>query len=382
MGNIMGKLKYTYDEVKNYIENFDGYKLLDDTYINNSKKLKIRCPNNHIFEMNFGNFKQGKRCSICKGLKRYTYETIKYFIEIESNSGCKLISNNYTNYSQDLKIQCKCGKEFTTDFSHFLHQNKRQCNTCGNKLTGESKVYSYDYIKKKIENKGINLLTKFNQYKNIYQKLIGEVDGYKVVFLYNNLVNKNCMPEIFHKSNSHTIYNIKIWLTRNNKNFLIQSKTYNNAKEVLIWKCNICNRIWEANWDNILHGQECPICSSSKGEKKIDLLLQEKGFYYEHQYKFINCKNINELRFDFYIPSITLCIEYQGIQHYKPIDFAGRGKEWADEQFKEIQVRDQIKRDYCKINNINYLEIPYMDFDNIEQILEKELNNLKLKDVI
>ena len=35
---------------------------------------------------------------------------------------------------------------------------------------------------------------------------------------------------------------------------------------------------------------------------------------------------------------------------------------------------DKIKSDYCKNNNIKLVIIPYWDFDNIEQILTKELN--------
>lgn len=37
------------------------------------------------------------------------------------------------------------------------------------------------------------------------------------------------------------------------------------------------------------------------------------------------------------------------------------------------KVNDNIKRDYCKINKIKLLEIPYWEFDNIENILSKYL---------
>ena len=53
----------------------------------------------------------------------------KYFIEIESNSGCKLLSD-YVNCKEDIKIQCSCGKPFTTNFDSFKHKNKRICNEC------------------------------------------------------------------------------------------------------------------------------------------------------------------------------------------------------------------------------------------------------------
>ena len=39
------------------------------------------------------------------------------------------------------------------------------------------------------------------------------------------------------------------------------------------------------------------------------------------------------------------------------------------------KVKDTIKTIYCKENNIKLIRIPYWDFDNIEEILCKELLN-------
>ena len=41
-----------------------------------------------------------------------------------------------------------------------------------------------------------------------------------------------------------------------------------------------------------------------------------------------------------------------------------------NENLKNLQLRDQIKRDWTKNNNVPLLEIPYWDFNNIESILE------------
>ena len=79
--------------------------------------------------------------------------------------------------------------------------------------------------------------------------------------------------------------------------------------------------------------------------------------------------DINPLPFDFYLPQLNKCIEYDGGQHYFPVDFAGKGMEHAEEQFRKTQYRDKIKNDYCKNNGISLLRIPY--FKNVEE----ELNN-------
>ena len=63
-----------------------------------------------------------------------------------------------------------------------------------------------------------------------------------------------------------------------------------------------------------------------------------------------------------------MLIEFQGKQHYKPVSAYG-----GEEQFKVQQEHDKRKRQYAKDNNINLLEIAYWDFNNIEEILSREL---------
>lgn len=72
-----------------------------------------------------------------------------------------------------------------------------------------------------------------------------------------------------------------------------------------------------------------------------------------------------------------LLIEYQGIQHEKPIDFSGKGQDFSLKSFKLQQEHDKRKREYAKEHNINLLEIWYWDFDNIENILD---NTLEVKE--
>ncbi len=42
---------------------------------------------------------------------------------------------------------------------------------------------------------------------------------------------------------------------------------------------------------------------------------------FEQQKTFDGCKMKYLLRFDFYIPCLNIAIEYNGKQHYEPIDF-------------------------------------------------------------
>jgi len=57
---------------------------------------------------------------------------------------------------------------------------------------------------------------------------------------------------------------------------------------------------------------------------------------------------------DIYVPEIELAIEYQGQQHYEPIEFFG-----GEEGFRMTQARDNRKRALLKANNVQLLEWPY-----------------------
>lgn len=63
--------------------------------------------------------------------KKMSYEEVKNFIEIESNSGCILLSKTYNKMKDKLVIECpRCKKPFEASLSNFKYKAKRQCNKC------------------------------------------------------------------------------------------------------------------------------------------------------------------------------------------------------------------------------------------------------------
>ena len=66
---------------------------------------------------------------------------------------------------------------------------------------------------------------------------------------------------------------------------------------------------------------------------------------------------------------MNLVIEFDGIQHFKPVKLFGGEKE-----FEKTKIKDEIKSRYCLDNNINLIRISYLEdieerLSNIEKLI-------------
>jgi len=143
---------------------------------------------------------------------------------------------------------------------------------------------------------------------------------------------------------------------------------YKNAKTKVKIIC-LTHGIFEQEPGNHIQGQGCPICNDSIGEKEVRNFLISNDIKFIPQHTFENCKNKKILSFDFYLPDYNICIEYDGIQHFEPIEhFGGQ---------PELEIRkhlDKIKTDYCKNNNIKLIRIRYNEniLDNLNSHFQKK----------
>lgn len=128
---------------------------------------------------------------------------------------------------------------------------------------------------------------------------------------------------------------------------------YNGRNIKSIIRCKKHGDFKQTPHSHIL-GSGCKKCSQSNGEKLISEILNKLGMFFKTEVKFEKCFHKSNLKFDFYIPNLNLCIEYNGLQHYKPVEFFG-----GEKYFIEIKRRDDIKKKYCKDNNIRLLIIKY-----------------------
>lgn len=156
------------------------------------------------------------------------------------------------------------------------------------------------------------------------------------------------------------------------------SSSYNGHLQNIDCKCKICGHIWSTRAGHLLESHGCPSCNESIGERNIRIFLDSKNIKFITPYKFDDLMGMKGgfLSYDFYLPDFNLLIEFQGEQHEHQIDFFG-----GENQFKIQQEHDKRKRDYAKIHNINLLEIWYYDINNVKNIIERCLNNLKSETV-
>lgn len=114
------------------------------------------------------------------------------------------------------------------------------------------------------------------------------------------------------------------------------------------------------------------ITNNTYGRLTAIFPVKENNVCFKREYRFDDCKNKKRLPFDFAIFNeegiLTRLVEYDGQQHYKKNDYFG-----GEEGFKQTQLCDKIKNEYCLQNNIPLVRIPYTEKNiTIEKILGDE----------
>ena len=129
--------------------------------------------------------------------------------------------------------------------------------------------------------------------------------------------------------------------------------TYINANTPVKIYCKKHGYFLQKAVHHINRGQGCPECSKLYriAETKLyDILKNNLTENIVHSYK--NSKILGKQEIDIYIPKYKIGIEFQGEQHFKPIDFGGYGKEKSVLLFEDNKIRDTKKKDICKKNGI------------------------------
>lgn len=385
MDVIILSRKFTYKEIKDYIEiqSNSGCKLLSTEYRGTHEKMIFKCKCGNNFETTFDKFKSRnkRQCNNCGKQKRIQkkklpYDEVKNFIETESNSGCKLLSEEYIGAQSKLDLVCKCGRQFKTSFSNFKSANKRQCNDCGRKNIGiQLRKTNREFIQEVFDLVGDEY--KFlEEYTNSKAKIKCRHNtcGYIWGVTPNSFLRGSRCPNCFgtHLKTQKQFEGEIYGLTKGEYTIL---GTYINTNTKIGIRHNVCGYEYMVLPTNFLNqSQRCPQCAESKGEQAIRLYLERNNINFQVEYSFEDLLGVRGglLRFDFAIfgkdDSVQFLIEYDGEFHFK--------QQYDDDGFEDFQIHDEYKNQYCKSNDIPLLRIPYWEFDSIEKTLSEWLGSL------
>jgi hypothetical protein len=374
--NIIHKNKYNYSKV-----DFKNYK----TYVLVICNIKLHkpflvTPDNHIGMMSgcpaCGRIKSIKKTrkpqkQFVKQLKflfrnKYSYKKVKYL-------GAKV----------PVILICKKHGEFTILPDSLLRGSG--CFDCGRKIADLKRRKSTKYFiekAKKIhgEKYKYNLVNYKTAKKEV--KIICKNHGTFIQLPYIHLTGSGCNKcgnETIGKRLRNSIEKVIIILEekrgKGRFDYTSVSQNYKNNKTPLLIKCNIHNKFFYQNADDHSQGGGCEKCVfKSIGEELIMSILKEKRIKYIHNWNKHNCKlGSGKAKFDYYLPKYNLIIEYDGEQHFKPIQYGSMTIQQAKREFKIRKKYDRIKNIWARRNNIKLIRIKYDQ--KPRSIINKELKN-------
>lgn len=274
----------------------------------------------------------------------------------------------YVNSKTKIEVKCKiCGKIYNTLPS--IITSGCMCKNCSNQKTFSKFKEELNIINNRIEILG----TYKGDSEPILLKCIicgNEWFGRPTHLLRGHGCPKCAADKVADlKRKTQECFEKEIFDT--NPSIVILGK-YKNRHSPILVKSKICGHMWNASPSNLLyHKTGCPICMMSHGERDVYMYLKSNDVLFDSQKVFNGLTGIGKrsLSYDFYLPKHNILIEYQGEFH------DGTANQQTEKEFEIQKEHDRRKKQYASDNNIRLLEIWYWDFDNIIEILTREIFN-------
>lgn len=367
--------------------------------IGSSKIVKVICDYcNNEFSTSYSHYYKSTKsntkiaCQKCTGIKvaentleerqNYMYQKLVDFC-IEHNYILLTDKHDIKNNETKIKYICPIHGEYETKVTSIL-QNKL-CYKCSRQLALKNKNKTtlaerqnilYTKCLNVCNAKKYTLISNLEEIKNntTYVKYLCPVHG-KQSMRISNLINgrscPKCADDIKRKKFNLPLYEVEKRI-KNAGGILLNKEDYiNNDKKNLKILCPECKTPFVTFLQKFTqHGsQVCPKCSKSEsiGEKKIRHYLEEHKINFITQKWFKDCRDINPLPFDFYLPDKNTIIEFDGRQHFGETNYFSYS-------YEKTKAHDEIKNEYCKKNNIKLIRIPFWNYNKIESILQQKIS--------
>lgn len=302
----------------------------------------------------------GKGCPKCAGVIKRTHD--EYVALVASMHKNIEVVGKYVNNNTPILHRC-----VIHDYSWMAYPSNilsgHGCRMCANNTLANCRSKNmFDYISDVDKvNPNIDVV---GDYVNAHTPILHrcKIDGYEWFAKPNNILSgKGCPKCAGSITKTHDEYVNSVAVVNPDIEVV---EPYVNSCTPIKHRCKIDGYVWYAAPYNILMGKGCPQCNESSDERIVRQWLSKNNISFIFQKTFDDCVDINSLPFDFYLPDYKAAIEYQGGQHYFPVEHFG-----GEDAFIRQQRHDKIKADYCKANNIRLLCIPY--YEDVEE----QLNN-------
>jgi hypothetical protein len=297
-------------------------------------------------------------------LRKFSYDYIKECIE---SRGCQLLSKEYNGANKKLEILFSCGHVGKRIFSDFF-SHQPICQKCAG-----NKIYTFDEIREKVLSFGF-ILEENQQYKNANTKLdFYDKEGYK----YNYSIH--CLDSAikrgfnvtgpFELSNKYALENIKLWITKNNKQYTLYCDEYKGSHvSNMNFLCNVCGYRWKTAWSCIYSNNSgCAQCAiKANGEKS-----QERNLTDEYNLKKLSLELGKEWDYEKNNKLPERVLPYSNLYAFWKCSICGY--EWSAQissRFSgngcpacKLSSNEQVAYKFLKNNNFNF-KIEY-EFDDL-----------------
>lgn len=294
---------------------------------------------------------------------------------------------NYINWDTKIKCRCEsCGTIWYPLPSTLLRGSK--CPNCAKEnMKKKLQMTTEEYISKlRKVNPSIEVIGEYQGTHNPIKckcKKDGTIwESFACNILNGSAICPKCAKEKLNKKYKLSKENFYTKVSTNYPTIeIIDSyENYKNNNSRIKCRCKIHDNVYYVSARRLLYNHNaeksagCVKCNQSAGEKRIIYCLEKHGIDYTTQQTFEGCQHKLPLRYDVYCKQFDLAIEFQGQQHFYPVAFGSSTEEEALDQFIITQKCDNIKKEFCKANNMQLLEIPYWEYDNIEKIILNKIS--------
>ena len=369
----MTKVKTTKEFVEKAQRLNPTYDYSQSEYMGSKVAVKIICDKGHQFMQSPNHHLRGQKCPYCQGVHTLTQEEFLEKARAVHGEKYDYSKVTFTRIHDKVKIICPIHGEF--EQSAYNHSEGAGCRRCAHTKDNEEfkqkliSIYGDKYDFSLVEWNGRDAKVK------IICPIHGEVERVARYLLRGDCGCTKCYKDSTRLTQEEFLEKAKVV---HGDAFDYSEVTYVNAITPIKIKCPNGHTFETTPQLHLYNAAGCSICNSerrSSGERKIRWYLHQHGIKFKEQQTFEGCKYKQKLLFDFYIPEYNLCIEFQGEQHYRPW--------YTEEDFETQQIRDNIKREFCKTHNINLLEIRYDEPLNstLEKALKKFSQQIYAKEV-